>query len=383
MQDTTTLERSSHTYFEPTTVLTRDVPASSLDDWKIKTIEPGEWDKIIAQFDDISFEQTAAFATERWGAHRLVCVTIERAGKVVGGACVIIFRLPGLRRGVAYVKHGPVWRSRSSEVIYENYRSVIQQLCHKFCHEQGHALVVVPRPFPEILSREFEILREMGFESGRQSRDPMRYLVDLSLDTDDQLKSLGQKWRYNLKRAMANDLEIKWSDDDEAISEFIELHSEMVSRKNFNNTDPMGAVRSMQATLPSSLKPQTVLAYKSGRAIAGAVVMNCGDVSYYIFGASRDEALSLRAGYAIQWSILQKLKQQGAKWYDLGGEAGTGGLRQFKNGLAGKRGVILDTQSEVQYCRGFKSQMARTLVIGASEVVRMLRTLRPSDGNGK
>ncbi|MCH9766129.1 MAG: GNAT family N-acetyltransferase [Alphaproteobacteria bacterium] len=383
MQDMTIPEYSRHTVFEPSTVLASDVSTSSLDNWEIKTAKPDDWDQVVAQFDDVSFEQTAAFAAERWGAHRLVCVTIERAGKTVGGACVIIFRLPGLRRGVAYVKHGPAWRSRGGKVFYENYRSVITMLRRKFCYEQGHALVIVPRPFPQILPREFEILREMGFESGRQSRDPNRYLVDLSLSTEDQFKSLGQKWRYNLKRALSNNLEIKWSDDDEAISNFIELHSEMVSRKNFNNTDPMGALRSMQASLPLSHKPQTVLAYHSGRAIAGAVVMTCGDVSYYIFGASRDEALSLRAGYAIQWSIIEKLKQQGAKWYDLGGEAGAGGLRQFKNGLAGKRGVILDTQSEVQYCRGLRSRIARMLVIGASEVVRILRTPRTSDRNAK
>lgn len=373
MQDLALSECSKALLFQSTDEKNRHLTASQLRDWSLSTVEPDAWDQLLAEFDDSSFEQSAAFATERWGRHRTVCVKIERSGTIVGGACVAVLGLPGIRRGIAYVKYGPVWRQSGQGINYDTYRSALSLLVQKFGVEQGHALVVVPRPYPEIQTREYEVLHEMGFESGRPTLDPNRYLVDLSLDTDEQFKSLGQKWRYNLKRARSNNLEITWSDDQESVSKFIDLYSEMISRKNFDSTDPMGALRGMMTNLPHALKPKIVLAYHSGRPIAGAAVVICGDVAYYMFGASRDEALPLRAGYGVQWNIIENLKQQGARWYDLGGECGEGGLRQFKNGLVGKRGVIVATRGERQYCSGVGSKIARTLVIGASEARRVLR----------
>lgn len=344
--------------------------------WAVKEINSVEWDQLLTGFDDTCFEQTAEFATERWGEHRTVCVKIERNGDVVGGACVAIFGLPGLGRGLAYVKHGPVWRQNGQTTDYENYRSVIAQLIQKFGREQGHALVIVPRPHPGMQAREYDVLYEMGFESGRDTRDPNRYFVDISLSLEDQFKSLDQKWRYNLKRARSNDLDIDWSGDDSAISKFTELYNEMNARKGFNSTDPMDSLKEMALNLPHALKPQIVFASHAGRPIAGAVVMTCGDVAYYVFGGSRKEALPLRAGYAVQWAIIEKLKQQGVTWYDLGGEAGANGLRQFKKGLSGKRGIVLETRGELKFCCGPGSKLACKLVLGASEISRALRATR-------
>ena len=86
-----------------------------------------------------------------------------------------------------------------------------------------------------------------------------------------------------------------------------------------------------------------------GTPVAGAVVAVLGDTAYYVFGATSDEALPLKAGYALQWWIVNWLSDKKVRWYDLGGEAMEPGLRQFKKGLVGKSGVVLAMPGELDY----------------------------------
>jgi hypothetical protein len=52
----------------------------------------------------------------------------------------------------------------------------------------------------------------------------------------------------------------------------------------------------------------------------------------------------LKAGYALQWNVLCWLRENSnVKWYELGGP-GDPGIKQFKKGLSGKRGVLLEIQ---------------------------------------
>lgn len=334
------------------------------------------WDKHVANFEDISCEQTSAFAVNRWGHERTRFAIFEYHGKVIAGACIVVFQVPVLGRGVAYVKFGPVWRHRHYLHSMETYQHVVRLLQTSLAHEEGHALVIVPRPHPEMLGFEQTELLAAGFELASQNRDPNRYFVNLSMDKESQLKNLGQKWRYNLKRANKNNLQVHRVEVGDAEKIFESLHSEMASRKKFHSTDPISAISEMMSSLPKKFKPTIFLAESEGQPVAGAVIMNCGDVAYYLFGASNEKALPLRAGYALQWEIIQFLKERDAKWYDLGGEAGTQGLRQFKKGLTGKNGVVLETPGELFYCADPVSAAIRRVVVTARDSVRRLRNVQ-------
>jgi Acetyltransferase (GNAT) domain len=348
--------------------------------YAVRQIPHEDWDRLLPEFEDTSFEQTAAFASSRWGPDRTVCLAIENAGVIVGGACVVLFRFPVLRRAVAYVKYGPVWRRNGAKIGSKDYRSIVAALVQHLGEEQGHAIVLAPRPSPDYFDQERQDLRALAFEAGRPTNDPNRYFVDLALDEEVQFRNLGQKWRYNLRQSRKNNIQIVWSDDPESIREFNSLYSLMKTRKAFDDCDPADALLSMRRRLPRSLKPQIVLAYHNGNPIAGAAIATCGDTAYYMFGASRDEALPLRAGYAVQWAITQKLREEGVRWYDLGGSVGTEGLRQFKCGLVGKKGTVVDTQGELCYCSGIGARMIFSAVISASKIIQVLRTCRAALG---
>src|SRR5262249_15452699 len=72
------------------------------------------------------------------------------------------------------------------------------------------------------------------------------------------------------------------------------------------------------------------------------LIFAAGDTAIYLYGATSDEALPLRAGYFMHWQIVCWLKAQTrARWYDLGGSDGFHGLHQFKKGMVGKAGAIV------------------------------------------
>lgn len=203
----------------------------------------------------------------------------------------------------------------------------------------------------------------------------MRFFVNTSLSEEEQLKSLDQKWRYNLKKSLKNDLEIRLVRGAESIECFSRLHQEMAKRKDFYNVDPVHLLPVLTRKLPENLRPHVVMAFHNGRPVVGATIALLGDTALYQFGASSAAALPLRAGYALQWWITQWITSKGVKWYDLGGAAGNDGLRQFKRGFVGKEGALLPMESEFNRWCGPRERMVASAIFALRSMHRHLRNI--------
>lgn len=335
---------------------------------KVDTVAAPEWDRVASQFDDLSYDQIACYSAGQWG-DRTSHLLLRRHGEVVAGARLAIIKLPGIRRGLAFLRFGPFWRRHGQPPDIRIYRAALGALVQEYCFRRGHCLTVIPRPNPEFYAQESRVLAEFGFGVRRPCPNTNRYLVDLSLDEETQMRSLDQKWRYNLRRATANDFEIRLGESEDDIRTFQSLHAGMVTRKGFYNADMVHLLPALSAQLPEGARPRIVLAFYQGRAVVGAAIAILGDTAYYVFGGSDDASLSLKGGYALQWWIVRWLSQQNVRWYDLGGEAGDPGLRQFKKGLVGKCGAIVTTKGEHDYW----SQPSARIMGAAIYAVRALR----------
>src|SRR5262245_31917266 len=78
----------------------------------IEVVHPAEntWDRMTAEFADVTYEQTVAYAASRWGNRRLTGIVVREArGDAVAAALAVVATLPLVRAGVAYVKFGPLW----------------------------------------------------------------------------------------------------------------------------------------------------------------------------------------------------------------------------------------------------------------------------------
>ena len=56
------------------------------------------------------------------------------------------------------------------------------------------------------------------------------------------------------------------------------------------------------------LRPELFLVSEGGEVIAGAIIFKAGDRAVYLYGATQDRALPLRAGYFLHWHIIGWLK---------------------------------------------------------------------------
>jgi hypothetical protein len=315
---------------------------------EVDTLSAQAWDQLACDFDDLNYDQLACYSAGQWG-ERVSHLLLRRNGEPVAGARAAIITLPGFRRGLAFLRFGPFWRRRGVAADVADYRAAIAALVEEYCGRRGHCLTVIPRPNPEFYRQECDVLSEFGFSVRRPFPDPNRYRIDLSLDEEAQMRSLEQKWRYNLRQALANNLDIRLGDSEADIQTFQSLHAGMVTRKGFYNADMVHLLPAMASQLPPASRPRIVLAFHQGRPVAGAAIAILGDTAYYVFGGSSADALSLKAGYALQWWILRWLSSQNVRWYDLGGEAQEQGLRQFKKGLVGKLGAVVSMNGEFDH----------------------------------
>jgi hypothetical protein len=312
---------------------------------EVDTLSDAAWDELASEFDDLNYDQIACYAAGQWG-ERVSHLLLRRQGEPVAGARVAVITLPGFSRGLAFLRFGPFWRRRGRAADINNYRAAIAALVEEYCVRRGHCLTVIPRPNPEFYQQESQVLAEFGFSVRRPFPDPDRYLVDLALDEETQMRSLDQKWRYNLRQALTSDFEIRICESEADLRTFQSLHATMVTRKGFYNADMVDLLPALAAQLPPASRPRIALAFHQGRPVVGAAIALLGDTAYYVFGGSDSASLSLKGGYALQWWIIRWLATQNVRWYDLGGKAQEPGLRQFKKGLVGKQGSVVTMTGE-------------------------------------
>ena len=323
----------------------RSVDGAAGIEVSINDVTPEVFDGIVATASDGSYEQTSIYVHGQWGRRAERCLVRHR-GVVVGGAVVVKLTLPLIEKGLAYIKYGPFWRL-GGEMDIEHYATVVAALARHYCDERGFHLSLLPRPNPDFMAAEIAALEEAGFRASHDVADPNRYLVNVGLTSDELLAGLAQKWRYNLRKAFKSGLEVEQSESPAAIDAFTDLHREMVARKRHDDVDSIELLPDMIESLPAGIAPRLYLARRHGKPVVGAVVGCLGDTAYYLFGSSAADALPLKAGYALQWFIAEALTRDPAiRWYDLGGEAMSDGLRQFKRGFVGRSGAIVEMGGE-------------------------------------
>jgi hypothetical protein len=336
---------------------------------RVETIEAGQWDRLLALFNDVSFDQNGTYATHRWGRDEVRCLVVrEGRGDVIGGAVASLFRLPAIG-GVAFIRFGPVWRLRAADESMERYERVVTAIRDHLAAE-GWAVTIAPRPHISYSEKEAEALHRLNFTKARDLIAP-RAIVNTAISEDEQLKSLAQTWRANLRKAEKEGLEIREIDIHD-YAEFAALYEQMTERKQVTLYNPVEAVPLLRDNLPEDMRPRILMARHNGEAVAGIVYAVAGDTAYYMFGATSDKALPLRAGYPLQWAVLERLRGK-VEWYDLG--ASTDSLRQFKSGLAGKAGATIQGPGTFDYAGTPRAYFALRIVFGLRDARSLLRKM--------
>jgi len=339
----------------------------------------GAWDEMTAQFADAAYEQSVAYTASRWGQRRLVGVTLrDPRGRAVAAALAVTAELPLVRAGFAHVKFGPLWRPRGAAPSAEVLAQALVALRRELGERRGLLVRVMPPADPELGFVWQEALREAGFVTSAILPRAERYLVDLTLRDDEQLASFDKAWRAQLKKA-ATDLVFEELVGETALVQVRRLFHSMLQRKRFDDRHGLEALPALLAHPVVAHRMRAFVAWHAGEAVAISTIGGAGDTLHALFGASSDRALPLRAGYALRWWVLQRLRGCGARWLDLGGDEGDDGLRHYKKGCVGKRGRIVSLPGEFEWCDRQLSRLAAHAVgrardaVSSGGVARLLR----------
>lgn len=333
------------------------VPAQTLPGDKIeqgalrlRSVEPAEWDEIAVQFRDVLHEQTQCFNALRWEPHQLERIAFYQGGELVSAAVVLLLKAPVFRGGIAVIKWGPLWRPTNAGGTPKVLKQAVEALKHHYAKDRGYFLTFFPRADPEVSETEVEVFEQCSMVPGEELSSPDRYFVNTAIPLDALRASLTQKWRYNLKKAEKLGLSARFVTGLEGVETFMTLYRSMLDRKAFHDTSAIDTLEALMDADEPSLRPKILIVEHDGKPIAGGVVDVSGERAVYLYGATNDKALPLKAGYVMHWAIATYLvNDPRVRWYDLGGADKDCNLHQFKRGFVGKSGVITITPRYYHY----------------------------------
>lgn len=323
--------------------------AADLPGLTTEFVSGAAWDAAVADFDEVCQEQLHAFATSRWPGTAQEPVLFRLGGETVGGVLIMIQRLPLGLGSIAISKWGPILKRSDRSDAPAVYAAMIEALIGEYAVKRGMMLSVLPHASLEPQNARYEHLIARGFRRGSQLLFPNRYIVNLRLDDAAQRKSFHQKWRYHLNKSEKQGLTFEHADVS-AMGEFHALYGAMTDRKQFSDHSAYDGIDELMAIENPALRPELFFVRHEGEAVGGAIIFKAGTRAVYLYGATNDKALPLRAGYFMHWHIIRWLRDNtAAKWYDLGGTDGYQGLHQFKKGMVGDAGVIEPVPPVVNY----------------------------------
>lgn len=343
-----------------------------------RIVDGAEWDRTIAGFDEVCQEQMHAFAVTRWPSVKHEPMLFLLDGEIVGGALIMVQALPlGLVR-IAVSKWAPMRKDLSRPDADAIHAGMIEAMIEDYANRRGQMLSVLPRASVTPVNREYERLVARGFKRGSELGFPNRYIVNLRLSDEEQRKSFQQNWRRQLNKSEKAGLSFEHAAPDQ-IEAFNALYTAMTDRKQFTDHSAYETVPALMNSDVPALRPELFFVRHEGELVGGALIFKAGDRAVYLYGATNDKALPLRAGYFMHWHIIRWLRDNTkATWYDLGGTDGFQGLHQFKKGMVGDAGVIEPVPPVANYASRPLAMILGTGAFAARDTLHALR--RAIDG---
>ena len=307
---------------------------------EVDQITEAEWNALLDGFADASIYQTWAYGGVCWGDGHLSHLILRRDGAAVAMAQLRLVRVPVIGSGIAYLRWGPVCVPRRASWDPSVWRAMTEALIDEYVTRRRLVLRVVPNTFAEdsVADAMTTVWNECGFREDESIRKYQTLRVDLRRSAEELRRQLSSRWRRQLNIAERNSLEIVEGQSDDLYLQFLQMYREMFARKRFDTSVDVEEFRRIQQRLPVSQKMMTFICVAGGRAVAGLVVSTVGQTAIYLLAATGDDGLNARGSYLLQWHAMQRLKERGLDWYDLGGVNPdvNPGVFTFKSGMGGE-----------------------------------------------
>lgn len=333
-----------------------DVSVAGAGALQVEMLSPDAWDRCASRFDGICQEQLCAYAQGRWPGLALEPLVFSRDGQTIGGALVMIQPLPLGLASIALIKWGPMLADNSHPDADRLMGQMVDHITRTYANERGMMVTIMAKTAPGAVNADFQRLLAKGFAKGQGVNFPNRYVVDIRLDDETRMARFSQKWRYHLRKSFKAGLAFEHVGPGH-LDRFMVLYNAMSDRKQFPDHSAIDSLDGFLAMPEGTARPELFFVTHEGETVAGAVIFTAGDTATYLYGATSDGALDLRAGYFLHWHVIRWLRENtDAKVYDLGGTDGFHGLHQFKSGMVGEGGYIAPIPPMANYATSLRAK---------------------------
>jgi lipid II:glycine glycyltransferase (peptidoglycan interpeptide bridge formation enzyme) len=345
---------------------------------------PVEWLQMLDLFNDANIYQTWSYGQLSWGRENLSHVVLKRDGEVLGIAQLRIVRPTSLKFGMAYLRWGPLCERRGRPLDPEVVQGMARALQEEYVIKRRLFLRIIPNSFAGSS-------RAATMQSAFSAFDPeplthenayRTFVLDLAPSLEELRKRFDPKWRNKLSGAERNHLRITAGNGLEEYETFCRIYRNMRDRKAFETTVDVEEFRRIQQDLAENHRMRILICEDKGIAVAGLVVSAMGDSAIYLLGATSDEGLHSKGAYLLQWTALQGLKENGIRWYDLGGidPEGNPGVYAFKKGMSGsdvfQMNPLVASNSSVSSAMAKAGMAMQRAIRGSSGAAQLARTLK-------
>lgn len=307
---------------------------------EVDKVTAPEWSGLLERFADANLYQTWSYGTVRWGEGSLSHLVLKQQGEVVAMAQLRIIRPRFAIGGIAYLRWGPLCQIKGQDLNPEIARAMAAALHEEYVRKRRLFLRILPNAFGGSERANVFLAAFPQYTHARPNpADADRTIVlDITPPLEVIRKKLDQKWRNQLNRAEKNNLTIIEGSGIAEYRRFLELYDKMWSRKRFDTTVDVHEFARICEDLPAGLKFKMLICEHEGKAVSGMVCSVMGHTGIYLLGATHDEGLNTKAAYLVHWTMIKQLKEQGIRYYDLGGidPEKNPGVYHFKRGFSGE-----------------------------------------------
>jgi lipid II:glycine glycyltransferase (peptidoglycan interpeptide bridge formation enzyme) len=350
---------------------------------EVDNMNKENWNDLLKEFNDANIHQSWSWGSGVDQKDNLSHLVIKKEEQLLAICQVVVKKVPLLKAGLANVYYGPLWRRRGAVEDSENFRISIKALKDEYVERRGFLLRIWPNEFEEPQRGVASILGMLGFRRD-DSMEPYRTLrLDITQPLDQLRQNLAETWRRGLKRAEKKGFTVVEGNSGELYAVYLGLLKEMIGRKRFMPGVDYEAHRKVQEDLPEHLKMRIMICEFDGQPVSSVICSAVGETAEYLLGATGTRGLGIHASKLLHWRMIQRFKELGYKWYDLGGidpNRNPGGY-QFKRHLGGDAaedkvyiGTFEASNTRVARCLGFainRSRNLRTIIRGLLSLTRL------------
>lgn len=258
---------------------------------------------------------------------------------------------------VAWVARGPVTSNKESLPI------ILDEIS-RCLKKKGFSLIIF-RPWLKDSDMTWAKLKAAGIMKYRGRDDTI--WIDLESGLDIAWGRLEKGWRYGVRKARRQGVEISWKTDNDSIENFFRMCTHVSYQKGFSLPGSLGLVQEIfKDDKESGICSRLVTASVDGEMAAGAIVMGSGERLHYMWGFTDKSKSFLRAGELVQWEIIEWAVQEGYKVYDLEGidKKNNLGTYRFKKKMGGEEVVLCGAVAKPLTKRAWVAVVARNLKEG-------------------